>query len=392
MKILHVIPSIDPACGGPVEGLKQLCHIYRLGNHEADVASMDSPEFVETCDFPATVYALGPGKGIYGYSHRAVPWFKANLSRYDVTFIHCIWQYNSVAVYRAIIGTNIPYAVFTHGMLAPYFKERYPLKHLKKWVYWRLVLRKLLHDANAVLFTCEEEKILARKSFSHYRVHETVVPYGTFGPQCDSKIATAKFLSKWPALRGKRIAIFLGRIHPIKGTDILIQAFADTLAKDPDWHLVVMGPDQGGMRQKLDELARRLGMSDRITWTGMQQGEIKWGAYYASEVFVLPSHQENFGIVVAEALSCGLPVIISTKVNIWREVMSYWAGLVCEDTAEGTREALHRWSLLTPSEIAALRSRSKKCFDELFDYKVTSKRTLENVEQIARHKQSALAC
>jgi glycosyltransferase involved in cell wall biosynthesis len=101
-------------------------------------------------------------------------------------------------------------------------------------------------------------------------------------------------------------------------------------------------------------------------------------------VFVIPSHQENFGIVVAEAQACGLPVIFSEKVNIWREVMNYWAGLVGEDTIDGTTATLRRWSELSAEEIAALRIRSRKCFHELFNFNITSKRAMEDVEYVVR--------
>jgi glycosyltransferase involved in cell wall biosynthesis len=101
-------------------------------------------------------------------------------------------------------------------------------------------------------------------------------------------------------------------------------------------------------------------------------------------VFVLPSHQENFGIVVAEAMACSLSVIVSNKVNIWREVESYAAGLVCEDTLEGTTGSFSRWQLMRGEETASMRLRSKKCFDELFNYDVTAQRALDIVEHVAR--------
>ena len=112
-------------------------------------------------------------------------------------------------------------------------------------------------------------------------------------------------------------------------------------------------------------------------------GTAKWGALAASEVFVLPSHQENFGIVVAEAMACSLPVIVSNKVNIWREVESYGAGVVCEDTLEGTKASLSQWQSMRGEEIAAMRLRSKQCFDELFNYDVTAQKALDVVEHIA---------
>jgi glycosyltransferase involved in cell wall biosynthesis len=137
------------------------------------------------------------------------------------------------------------------------------------------------------------------------------------------------------------------------------------------------------MRKSLEVMAARLGIADRITWTGMLAGTAKWGALAASDVFVLPSHQENFGIVVAEAMACSLPVIVSNKVNIWREVESYRAGLVCEDTLEGTKASLSQWQSMSREDVAAMRSRSKQCFDELFNYDVTAQKALDIVEHVA---------
>jgi glycosyltransferase involved in cell wall biosynthesis len=384
MRILHFIPSIDPATGGPVEGLRQRCTIYRMHGHEVEVASLDSPGFVQTCDFPAKLIGLGPGRGTFGYSRHALPWLRANLARFDVVFINGVWQYNAFAAYRALAGTDIPYAIFTHGMLDPYFKKRFPLKHLKKSLYWHAFLRNIFRDAHGVLFTSEEEKLLARQSFSRYLAREVVVPYGTFGPTCDTTTAASEFLTRWPELRGKRLAISLGRIHPKKATDLLIEAFAGTLAKDAAWRLILAGPDQIGWRKDLEALAARLGIADRITWTGALDGTLKWGAFSASEVFVLPSHQENFGIVVAEALACSLPVILSNKVNIWREILSYQAGFVDDDTLEATKASLTRWSSLTADEIAAMRLRGRKCFNDVFDFNLTSRTAMEYVESLAR--------
>jgi len=383
VRILHVIPSIDPATGGPAEGLKQFCKIYRAGGHDVEVASLDSPAFAGDCPFPAPVIGLGPGVGVFGYSHKLLVWLRANRSRFDVVIVNAIWQYNAVAVHRALAGTGIPYAVFTHGMLDPYFRQRFPLKHLKKVVYWFAILRRIMEDASTVFFTSEEERLLARQSFAGYKVRETVIPYGTFGADCDTARAEEAFLAQWPHLQGKRVALCLGRIHRKKATDILIEAFASTLARDSEWHLVIAGPDQTGWQTELQALANRLGIEDRITWTGMLQGDLKWGALSSSEIFVLPSHQENFGIVVAEALSCGLPVVISSKVNIWREVESYGAGMVGKDTLEGTRDSLERWSRLQPGEIAEFQSNGRKCFDEQFNFNVTARKLLDTIASIA---------
>ena len=178
--------------------------------------------------------------------------------------------------------------VFTHGMLDPWFKHQYPLKHFKKWLYWRWGEYRVLRDAKAVLFTSEEERIPAAKSFSAYRVNPFVVGYGTPIPNFDLEEVRQSFFAKYPNLRAKRLAIFVGRIHPKKGCDLLIEGFHRTLARDPDWYLLIAGPDQVGWQAELQQISERLGILDRITWTGMLTGEPKWGAMIASEIFVLP--------------------------------------------------------------------------------------------------------
>jgi glycosyltransferase involved in cell wall biosynthesis len=392
MNILHFISSVDPAYGGPVEALKQRVAIYRSAGHSVEVATLDDPDFAATLDFPAPLIALGPGRGIYAYTPRALPWLRDNITRFDVVFVDGVWNYNTLAAHQALAGTGVPWAIFTHGMLDPYFKHAFPLKHLKKSIYWHLRLARVFRDATAVLFTAEEEKLLAHQSFSRYRVREMVVPFGIFSPVCNLDQARDAFLARFPALRGKRLAISLGRIHPKKGADLLIKAFAATLATQPHdpnadpWQLVIAGPDQLGWQRDLEALATSLSIRDRVTFTGSLEGAPKWGALAASEIFVLPSHQENFGIVVAEALACGVPVLLSDKINIWREVVKHSAGLVAPDTLADTIDSLSRYTALSEEQRAAMREHALACFHQEFDFATTSIKVLENLELLAGTK------
>ena len=135
-----------------------------------------------------------------------------------------VWQYHGVAAREAFSGHN-PYVVFSHGMLDPYF-NRFFLKHLKKLAYWTLQEHRNLNAAEAVCFTSEEEQRIAAEGFPFRRFRRAVIPYGTMGPEGDSKDLKAAFFERWPVLRDKNYLLFLGRIHPKKGCDLLIQAFA----------------------------------------------------------------------------------------------------------------------------------------------------------------------
>jgi glycosyltransferase involved in cell wall biosynthesis len=385
MKLLHVIQSVNPAHGGPIEGVRQIARIYADRKIEADLVSLDLPDDPFVADFPLKVYALGPGLlGKYGYSPRLLAWLRQNHHNYDCVIVHGIWQYHSYACWRAVRKTKTPYVVFTHGMLDPWFKRQYPLKHLKKSLYWPWHEYRVLRDAKAVLFTSEEERILAGESFRLYRVNPFVVGYGTRIPNLDLDAVRQEFFTEYPHLRHKRLAIFIGRIHPKKGCDLLIGAFHQTVALNPDWHLLMVGPDQLGWQAELQQMCDRLGISDRITWTGMLRGERKWGAIAASEIFVLPSHQENFGIVVAEALAGGVPALISTQVNIWREIRNEHAGFVEQDTLAGAINLFLAWSRLDDSERAAMRTNSRRCFEKHFDLENSSNRFLQLMRSLAQ--------
>jgi len=367
MNILHVISSVNMKGGGPIEGVRQLAAAHARAGHATEVACIDAPETGADGDFPFPVHRLGPPLTHYRYSPHLLPWLRIHARRYDAVVVNGLWQYGSFATWRALKDTGTPYFVFTHGMLDPWFKREYPAKHMKKWLFWPWADYRVLRDASAVLFTCEEERLLARQSFWLYRCHEVVVNFGTAAPPPDSGAQRAAFFERFPEVGGKRVILFLSRIHTKKGCDLLLRAFAATAATHPDLHLVMAGPEQNGYGAALRALARKLGIAERITWTGMLTGVRKWGAYRAAEVFVLPSHQENFGIVVAEALACGVPVLISNKVNIWREVAEDDAGLVAGDDAHGTTELLQCWLALGADERRGYSARALDCFARRFE-------------------------
>jgi glycosyltransferase involved in cell wall biosynthesis len=118
----------------------------------------------------------------------------------------------------------------------------------------------------------------------------------------------------------------------------------------------------------------------------MLHGDLKWGAIAASEMLTLPSHQENFGVVVAEALACSVPVIVSNQVNIWREIESFQAGLVTTDTLAGIEATLQRWSTLTAAELQEMRGRCLPCFQRYFDMRTVCLGVMAELERLAPKK------
>jgi glycosyltransferase involved in cell wall biosynthesis len=352
------------------------------GEHRVEVATTDDPKAPFLAGFPLPVHPLGPNYTRYGYTPGLVRWLRASASRFDVVVVNGIWRYSSFAAWRVLHGAATPYVVFTHGMLDPWFKREYPLKHLKKWLYWPWADYRVLRDAAAVLFTCEEERLLARRSFGLYSAREVVVGYGTSPPPARDESELRSFWAQFPLLQGKRLALFMGRIHPKKGCDLAIEAFARVLAPDPQWHLVIAGPDQVGLRAPLSGLAARLGVLGRITWTGMIGGAAKRGALSAAEVLVLPSHQENFGIVVAEAMSYGVPPLISNKVNIWREIRDDGAGIVAADDLDGTCSLLISWLSQSDHEKEVMRERAGQSFARRFEIGAAARNLIHTLKAV----------
>uniref|UniRef100_E1T8G9 Glycosyl transferase group 1 n=1 Tax=Burkholderia sp. (strain CCGE1003) TaxID=640512 RepID=E1T8G9_BURSG len=366
MKILHVLASVDPRAGGPVEGVRRSGVAMQNAGHDIEVATCDSPDDAYLATFPFPVHAFGPTSNRYSYSAHLSPWLARHAKRFDAVIVHGLWQYHGFATWKALHDSDVPYYVYAHGMLDPWFKQAYPLKHLKKWLYWPWAEYRVLRGARAVIFTTEEERTRARQSFWLYQARERIVPFGTTVPEVDAASVREAFLQAVPAARDKRVVLFLGRVHAKKGCDLLIDAFARVAQRDPALHLVIAGPDETGWVASLRSQAQAAGISHRLSLPGMLQGDLKWGAFHASDVFALPSHQENFGVAVAEALGCGLPALISDKVNVWREIEEDGAGLVVPDTVEGTEQSLVRWLELDATAREAMRVQAARTFNARF--------------------------
>jgi glycosyltransferase involved in cell wall biosynthesis len=386
LHILHVIGTLSPAAGGPPEALRQLVRAYLEVGDGIEVVCLDKPEEAYLKGIPCPVHALGQSYlGRYGFSPRLWRWLGNNAHRFDGIVMNGIWTFPGVAVRSAARRLGKPYGIFTHGGLDPWFNRTYPLKHLKKLIYWPLQ-HAVLHDARAVFFTTETERDLAITSFRPSKWNSVVVPYGINDPEERRRKPQPRdanagergmhslerrgnpadqieaFFIKYPQLRSRRYLLFLARIHEKKGCDLLLQAFARTGATVPDVDLVIAGPDQAKMRGKLEQMAEKLGIAQRVHWPGLIGGDVKWGAIRASDAFVLPSHQENFGIAVVEALAVGRPVLISNQVNIWPDIDRDGVGLVDDDTLEGTERLLRRWFALPPEEREEMAARARPTF------------------------------
>jgi glycosyltransferase involved in cell wall biosynthesis len=389
MRILNIISTLDPSGGGPIEGSIRLSELWREQGHVADFATLDSPDAPFLKGIESNVTPLGrlgaPGSAQgptrfterFGYTPAIVPWLRGNVARYDAVVVHGLWNYSTLAARRVLPGGKTPYFVFPHGALDPWFGKADPRKHAAKHLLWPLSEGVLMNNATAVLFTTEDERQLANGCHWPWRVRSAVVGFGSSDVEGDAEQQIAAFRAAVPALGERPFLLFLSRIHPKKGCDLLIEGFARLAAAHPELDLVMAGPDEKGWRIELEARCRALGIAERVHWTGMIKGDLKWGAFRACEAFALTSHTENFGIVVAEALACGTPVLITDKVNLWREVAACDAGMIETDTQEGVDRLLARFLALDSEEKAALSGRARICFERHFRMETAAARILD---------------
>lgn len=379
---------MNPVSGGPAQGLRNNIPFWKKYGVEPFVLCLDSP--VSSFADADNIIAIGSGNNAWSYSANLAPWLEENLTNYDCVLVHGLWQYHGFALNKALnklrkMGKKLPQVyVMAHGMLDPYFqkaKER-RFKAIRNIIYWHLIEKHLINKADGILFTCQEELELAATSFSGYKPKAVYnIGYGIIAPPPFNIQHKQAFELLCPNSRGKDFLLFISRIHPKKGVDLLINAYkillkSNTESKLP--FLVIAGPgletDYGKMLLKLVQEDEQL--KERIFFNGMLVGDAKWGAFYGCEALVLPSHQENFGIVVAEALGCSKPVLTTNKVNIWREIIKGNCGIVNNDDLDGTISSLKIWQAMLEQEKVEFRNNALAIFHNEFTAEATSRNSV----------------
>lgn len=253
-------------------------------------------------------------------------------------------------------------------------------------MYWKIVEGKVINNADGVLFTSDEEYHLAQRTFSPYGPKkEFIIGLGVAEPPP----YTPSFAQSCPKLMDDTFILYLSRVHEKKGVDLLIKAYAEIVGKIRQNtsveqlpgetegkvlfrrefpKLVIAGPGlETSYGQKIQDIVLASpGLKNNVFFPGMLTGDAKWGAFYRCEAFVLPSHQENFGIAVVEALSCSKPVLISKKVNIWREIASSGGGMTADDTYAGTKSLLTNWFNASNEAKQAMEQNARACYEKHF--------------------------
>lgn len=400
-RLLHIIAGMNPEQGGVCQAVRTMITELSKIDIQNEVVCLDDPHasYLNESFYP--IFALGPGKSSWCYTSKPIPWLLENLMRFDAVIVHGLWLYHGYAVRKSIkilrsrnrrnkIEGKLPgIFVMPHGMLDPYFQDSPGrlLKSLRNKVFWKVIEKNIVNEADGLLFTSEEELRLARQPFKPYNPkRESVVGLGVEESPLFSFTMKNAFLEKCPELKNSAYLLFLGRIDKKKGVDLLIEAYTllvkKTNRKNSDIpKLVIAGPGLNTeFGQKMLQMAYGLKeMQSRIFFPGMLAGDAKWGAYHGCEAFILPSHQENFGIAVVEALACGKPVLISNQINIWREIIQENGGISAEDSLKGTQELLDRWNKLGSLDKQKMGKQSRRAFENYFSTEIAAKKLTETL-------------
>lgn len=408
MKILHVISGMNPNLGGVSQAVRTMCTELTKQGVYNEVAGLDTPGEPFLPNEPALIHMLGPAKTPWSYGDEFRPWLVDNLHRFDIVLLHGLWLYHGYALRKAIqtcrsrSGNKAQPRVFImpHGMLDPYFQQApgRKIKALRNWLYWQLIENKVIEDADGLLFTCEEEQQLAREPFHPYKPKsEAVVGLGVEEPPVYSPTMREAFLEKCPELSNTPYILFLSRINQKKGVDLLVKAYQqiarqyahaevgispyDTL-NDEEVRipkLLIAGP---GLDTPYGQAVQQLAQENQahesaISFVDMLSGDAKWGAFYGCDAFILPSHQENFGIAVVEALACGKPVLISNQVNIWREIDRSASGFVAPDTVDGVHQIVQQWLNVSIDEKQQMSRNALETFQKNFSIVPTTQNLID---------------
>jgi glycosyltransferase involved in cell wall biosynthesis len=334
VNITHVAPYMHPDAGGPPVVVDRLCRRLAARGHRVRVITTDA--LAGGATGWESLYADGgydlevhrsSGRGPFAYSRTLATAVRRAAAESDLVHLHTLWTYPTLRAAWACRKAGTPYLVMPHGMLDPNSVRR---KRVKKWLYAKLVEAPNLRHAARLVYTHPEEERLARQSVPGLPDGQIVPLAADEPPTTDRDRLAGEFFAQHPDLAGGPVVLFLGRLHPKKGLDLLVPAFAEVVRSVPEARLVLVGPGDAGYVAKLKAVIAAANITERVAFLGPLAGREKWAALATARVFALTSYQENFAITAVEAMSIGTPVMLSHRVNIWPDVKSANAGIISE--------------------------------------------------------------
>ena len=331
---LHVVTHLDPKYGGLSSAVPALGQaLWEATNCRAEIAAFCvAGEHFQPLGLSESNVSYWPqSRGSWLHNQRLKSNFEQRIANVDGVHVHGLWEQSTIEACRAATAAGKPYVLSAHGML-----ERWALrnKRWKKWVYAALIERSNVRRAACRLALTGAEA----RDYERFGCVGplAVIPNGVSLPKLRDP---EPFLAEFPELRGQRLILFLGRLHPKKGVDLLLRAWTEIAPRHRDAHLVLAGPDAEGTRALLEGMVAEHRMQDQVTFTGMLRDQMKWSALAAAEAFALPSHSEGLSMSALEAMGMALPVIVTRQCNL-PEVKQYGAGWTIEPACKPLAEAL----------------------------------------------------
>ena len=346
LKVLHVIDSISPLRGGPSQSLWHTLRASAVRGIKVAVITTNDDGPGRTVNVPMDRFVKVNGfevryfprqTNFYTASWPMWQWLLAHVREYDLVHVHALFSFApTVASYSARFR-GVPYVISPHGVLGVWGLENRRPRLKRASIQW--VEGPLLRRARCVQFCSRREQ----DEFSQLGVHAntSVIPHAMPAEPGDVAISTFKPPAELAALAGRPAILFLARIHPIKGLELLLRAFAGVIQQHPNVVLLVAGNGEASFVAGLQKLALNLGISNHIRWIGFVSGTFKRWLFERASVFVQPSWSENFGIAVAEAMAIGVPVIVTNGVGIADIVAKNHCGLVTESTIPSLQQAIN---------------------------------------------------
>ena len=334
MRVLHVIPSVATNSGGPVQAVFAMCR--SLKNQGIDVvlattdAGVSDPPACETVvsykDIPTIFFRSQLGRS-FKFSKPMSNWLNTNVRQFDLVHIHAVFNHACVAAARACLASAVPYVIRPLGTLEPWSLKQ---KRFRKRLFWRLRGEEMLRGAVAVHYTTSAEQRSVEEQFGLR--NGIVIPLGIESAESEKLSHNGDVSSVVAELNGDPYVLVLSRLHPKKGLDVFIDAFLNATADAElsKWRLLIAGDGKADYVRLLRNNVKRSDTQHQILFSGWLTGEAKWKALAKASLLALPSYQENFGLCVLEALTCGVPVLISRQVNLAEDIQRAEAGWVTD--------------------------------------------------------------
>lgn len=370
MNVLHVTPSLSPEWGGPAYSVPSLVSALIEEGIGSEIVTTRgirvgrnpiAPDGVQTrifdTQFPAriwTAYSRGLSRFVHDEVHR-----------FDLVHASEVWHHASYAAFKAARKRGVPFVMSIRGELSEWSLQH---KAWKKRIYMTGVLRRMLCNADALhAITVAEEQQLRRLGIETPII---IAPNGIDSAQFDNLPDTSEFLLKFPILKGKRILLFLGRLNPKKGLEVLAHSFSRINRKFENSALLVVGPNEYGTQQRMEAILDSEGALDSTVFTGLLTGNEKLAAMACADIFVLPSYSDVLGIAALEAMAARLPVVITEGCE-FPEVAEHGAGLVVKPNEESVSNALGE--LLTDAKLRRrMGERGRKLIEEQYTWHATA--------------------